>query len=152
MQERARTTGHLVIAGAVLAHRIWFNTSGGVIVEGWVPGRGGCLEELVRGFVSTFADARKADGARELPVELGAFHDEDVVAVLLDDVCSLLDADGLVVVDVEEEHDDCFGGTFFVVPAEAVVLTGAGARGVCGSDLQFASDGTVWRGRVQINE
>jgi len=135
-------------------HRTFVQTGGGVTVEGWAPSRGGCLEELVRGFVSTFADARHAVGASELPVELGASCDEDVVAVLLDDVCNLFDVDRLVVVDValEEERDDCFGGAFFVVPAETVVLTGVGTRGVSGSDLQFASDGTLWRGRVHINE
>lgn len=135
-------------------HRTFTQTGGGVIVEGWAPSRGGCLEQLVRGFVSTFADPCHALGASELPVELGASRDEDVVAVLLDDVCNLFDVDGLVVVDValEEGRDDCFGGTFFVVPAETVVLAGAGTRGVSGSDLQFASDGTLWRGRVHIND
>jgi len=134
-------------------HRTFTQDGGGVVVEGWATSRGGCLEELVRGFVSTFADARSDVGSDELPVQLGARCDEDVVAVLLDDVCSLLDVDGLVVVDValDEEQHDCFAGTFFVAPAEAVVLTGTGARGVSGSDLQFAPDGAVWRGHVHIN-
>jgi len=36
----------------------------------------------------------------ELAVELGASCDEDVMVVLLDDVCGLFDVERLVVVDV----------------------------------------------------
>ena len=135
-------------------HRTTFRAGGGVIVEGWAPSRGGCLEELVRGFVSTLADTSNAVEAGELPVELGASRDEDLVAVLLDDIRSLLDVDALVVVDValEEDHDDRFGGTFFVVPAEAVVRTGSGAHSVSISTFERAADGTMWHGRVHIND
>ena len=133
-------------------HRTVFGADGGVIVEGWAPSRSGCLEELVRGFVSTLAETSKAGGGSALPVELGASRDEDVVAVLLDDIRSLLDIDELVVVDValQEEHHDRFGGTFFVVPAESVTRTGTGAQSVSSSSFQRASDGTLWHGRVQI--
>jgi len=135
-------------------HRTVFEADGGVIVEGWAPSRGGCLEELVRGFVSTLADTSNAVGVCELPVELGASRDEDVVAVLLDDIRSLLDLDALVVVDValEEGHHDRFGGTFFVVPAEDVVRTGTGAPCVSSSSFQHASDGTLWHGSIHIND
>ena len=135
-------------------HRTTFAAGGGVIVEGWAPSRGGCLEELVRGFVGTLADTSNAVGVCELPVELGASCDDDVVCVLLDDIRSLLDVDELVVVDVAltEGHHDRFGGTFFVAPAENVVRAGAGAHSISSSSFQPASDGTLWHGRIHIND
>jgi SHS2 domain-containing protein len=122
-----------------------------VIVEAWAPTRSGCLEELVLGVVSTFTDTHGIIGAREVPLEIGAPRDEDVVVALLDDVYYLLDTDELVVVDValDEEDNGCFAGTFFVVPVAASELT-AGSRSVSHSDVLFASDGSLWRGRVHV--
>jgi len=134
-------------------HRVLPHTAD-VIVEAWASTRSGCLEELVRGVVETFADTRHAAATREVPVEVGAARDEDVVVALLDDVCYLLDADGLVVVDValeEEDEDGNFDGMFFVAPVDAVVQTGAVPKGVSRSQLQFASDGPRWRGRVLVD-
>ncbi len=139
--------------GTETGHRVLPHTAD-LIVEAWAPSCSGCLEELVRGVVETFADTTTAtDATREVPLEIGSARDEDLVVVLLDDVCYLLDADGLVVVDValEEEDDGNFDGTFFVVPAEAVVQTGAVPKGISRSDLQFARDGALWRCHVLID-
>ena len=75
------------------------------------------------------------------------------MVALFDDVCYLLDADGLVVVDValEEEEDGNFDGTFFVAPVDAVVPTGAAPKGISRSDLQFGPDGTLWRARAIVD-
>jgi protein archease len=133
-------------------HRVRPHTAD-VIVEAWAPSRAGCLEELVRGVVDTFAETRTAMSTREIPLEVGAARDEDVVVALVDDVCYLLDADGLVVVDVtlEEEEDGDFDGIFFVAPVDAVVPTGAAPKGVSRSDLQFGWDGVLWRARVIVD-
>jgi SHS2 domain-containing protein len=125
-----------------------------VIVEAWAPTRSGCLEEVVRGVVETFADVRGAAAAREIPVEVGSASDEEVVVALVDDVCHLLNADGLVVVDVsleEEEEDADFSGTLFVAPVDAVVATGAAPKGVSRSELSFGRDGSLWRARVLVD-
>ncbi len=133
-------------------HRVLPHTAD-VIVEAWAPSRAGCLEELVRGVVDTFADVGSVTATREIPLEVGAARDEDVVVALFDDVCYLLDADGLVVVDValEEEDDGNFDGTFFVAPVDAVVPTGAAPKGISRSDLQFGPDGTLWRARAIVD-
>ena len=135
-----------------VGHRVLPHTAD-VIVEAWAPSRSGCLEELVRGVVETFADTRNVTATREVPLEVGAARDEDVVVALLEDVCYLLDADGLVVVDValDEEDDGNFYGSFFVAPLDAVVPTGAGPKGTSRSDLQFAPDGPLWRARVLVD-
>jgi SHS2 domain-containing protein len=124
-----------------------------VIVEAWAPSRSGCLEELVRGVVETFADTRDATVTREVPLEIGAACDEDVVIALLEDICYLLDADGLVVVDValNEEDDGNFEGTFSVAPVGAVIQTGAAPKGISRSELRFARDGPSWRGRILVD-
>jgi SHS2 domain-containing protein len=86
-------------------------------------------------------------------VEVSAPRDEDVIVALFDDVCYLLDADGLVVVDValEEAEDASFDGTFLVAPVGAVEPTGATPKGVSRSELQFALEGRRWRARVIVD-
>jgi SHS2 domain-containing protein len=143
MNNRVNTeTGH-----RVLPHTV------DVIVEAWAPTRAGCLEELVRGVVGTFADVRGVTPTREIALEVGAARDEDVVVALFDDVCYLLDADGLVVVDVilEEEEDANFDGSFFVASVDSVVPTGAVPKGVSRSDLQFGLEDGLWRARVIVD-
>jgi SHS2 domain-containing protein len=124
-----------------------------VIVHAWAPTRAGCLEELVRGVVATFADTRGVEPTREIALEVGAPRDEDVVVALLDDVCYLLDADGLVVVDVvlEEEDDASFDGTFLVAPFDVVVPTGAPPKGVSRSGLRFGPDDGRWQASVIVD-
>jgi SHS2 domain-containing protein len=136
-----------------VGHRVLPQTAG-VIVEAWSPSRSGCLEELVRGVVSIFADAGSVRATREVPLEVTVARDEDVVVAVLEDVCQLLYADELVVADValNEEEDGCFEGTFFVVPADAVIPTGAVPKGVSRSDVLFAREGSSWRGRVLVDE
>ncbi len=133
-------------------HRVLPHTAD-VIVEAWAPSRSGCLEELVRGVVETFADTHAATATREVPLEVGAPDDDDVIVALIDDVCYLVDADGLVVVDValEEEEDGAFEGVSFVAPVSAVVQTGAAPKGVSRSELSFARDRDGWRGRVLVD-
>ena len=139
--------------GIEVGHRVLSHTAD-VIVEAWAPSRSSCLEELVRAFIETFADTREVIATREVPLEVGAARDDDVVVALLEDVCYLLDADGLVVVvDValEEEDDGNFAGTFFVAPVATVVQTGAAPKGVSRSDLAFARDDGRWHGRVLVD-
>ena len=70
--------------GTETGHRALPHTAD-LIVEAWAPSRSGCLEELVRGVVETFADTTTAtDATREVPLEIGAARDEDLVVVLLD--------------------------------------------------------------------
>jgi SHS2 domain-containing protein len=125
-----------------------------VIVEAWAPSRTDCLEELVRGVVETFADVSDVATTREIPLEINAPLDEDVVVALISDVVYLLDADGLVAVDVsleEDEQDGSIDGTFYVAPVEQVTAVGAPPKGVSRSDLVFGRDGTTWRGHVVLD-
>jgi len=125
-----------------------------VIVEAWAPTRMACLEELVRGVVATFAHVGSAQATREVPLEVNAQVDEDLVIALLDDVLYLLDADGLVVVDVELEEDEVDGsveGLFRVTPVERVVATGAPPKGASRSGLSFLPENAAWRARVVLD-
>jgi SHS2 domain-containing protein len=125
-----------------------------VIVEAWAPNRAACLEELVRGVVGTFADVGEPTTTSEIPLEVNEALDEDVVVAILQDVCYLLDADGLVVVDVEleeEEESGGFEGVFVVTPVGDVVATGAPPKGISRSDLSFRRDGSSWRCQVTLD-
>lgn len=125
-----------------------------VIVEAWAPSRSACLEELVRGVVGTFVDIEDAHATSEVALEVNEALDEDVVVTILEDVCYLLDADGLVVVDVEleeEEESGGFEGLFRVAPVGDVVPTGAPPKGISRSDLSFRRDGATWRCQVTLD-
>ena len=143
MEFSTDVTGH-----AVLPH------TADVIVEAWAPSRTGCLEELVRGVVETFADTRKASAIREIPLEVNAALDEDVVVALLEDVLYLLDADGFVVIDValeEDEENGSFEGTFWVALVDDVASKGAPPKGVSRSELFFGPADSMWRTRVVLD-
>jgi SHS2 domain-containing protein len=136
-----------------IGHRILPHTAD-VIVEAWAPTRSECLEQVVRGVVETFADTEGVTSTREIPLEVDAAEDEDVVVALVGDVCYLLDADGLVVVDValqEEDEDGAFDGVFFVAPVAAVDATGAAPKGVSRSELSFLHEGPSWHARVLVD-
>ena len=133
-------------------HRVLPHTAD-VIVEAWAATRSGCLEELVRGVVGIFADAAGVVPTREIPLEINAARDEDVVIALVDDVCYLLDADGFVVVDVglDETEDGGFEGSFSVAPVAAVTATGAAPKGASRSELEFAREGSSWHAHVIVD-
>jgi SHS2 domain-containing protein len=133
-------------------HRVRRDTAE-FVVESWAPSRSRCLEELVRGVVETFADAGETTATREIPLEVGSALDEDVVTVLLADVCHLRDADGLVVVDLtlEEEDDGNFDGTFIVAPLAAIARTVTSPEPISSSDVLFVHDGSLWRARVVVH-
>lgn len=126
----------------------------GMHIEAWAPSRSRCLEEFVRGVVETFADtdADRSRAQREMPLEIGAALDEDVVTVLFGDVRRLLVDDGLKVVDVvlDEEDDGNFDGTFVVVPLASSARTGATPK-LSRSDSEFAYDGSLWRARAFVD-
>lgn len=124
-----------------------------VAVEAWAPTRAGCLEELVSAFVELFADTSGAVAVREIPFEVAAADDEDVVVALLEDVLVLADANGLVPVDVavEEEDDGTFSGRFVVAAIADVSPEGAVPKGISRSGLELADAGGVWRSRVIVD-
>jgi len=135
-----------------VGHRLLPHTAD-VIVEAWAPTRDRCLEELVRGFVAAFAEVTGARATRDVPVTAGGSTDEDVIVALLDEVLTLLDAEGLVVTDatLAESPDGPLHGTFRVAPVAAVAATGAVPKGVSRSGLHFGRNGTGWRCRVCVD-
>jgi hypothetical protein len=140
-------------SGLEVGHHVGSGADGWHI-EAWAPSRSRCLEEVVRGVVETFADADpdRSRAQREVPLEIGAALDEDVVTMLFGDVRRLLVEDGLVVVDVvlDEEDDGNFDGTFFVVPLASVVTTDATPK-LARVDSEFVYDGSLWRARVSVD-
>ncbi len=133
-------------------HRLLPHTAD-VIVEAWGSTRTACFEEVVRGVVASFADVTNVHATREIPLEVDAALDEDVVVTLVGDLCYLLDAEGLVVVDVEIEEEEYGGlaGTFFVAPVAAVQPRGAPPKGISRSDLSFEQIGPEWYCHVVVD-
>jgi len=150
---RSPRAGGAGAPGPVYGHAARPHTAD-VVVEAWAPTRTACLEELVRGVVETFAQVDAAVSTRDVPLEVNAQVDEDLVVALLEDVLYLLDADGLVVADVELEEDEIDGsieGVFRVVPVDRVVATGAAPKGVSRSDLSFHCEDSAWSARVMLD-
>jgi SHS2 domain-containing protein len=134
-------------------HRAVPHTSD-VILEAWGPSRAACLRELVAGLVDAFADTRHVTVA---PVErrltLRFDHDEDLAIALLEEVVYLLDAEGLVVVDVAlvQRTGGLVDATFAVVPVGSVVEVGAPPKGVSRSELSVTANGPSWRARALVD-
>lgn len=70
-------------------------------VEAWAPTREECMAQAVRGVCESFLDLTGAAGARTRDVVLRADSDEDLLAVLLEEVVFWLDTADEVPVDVE---------------------------------------------------
>jgi SHS2 domain-containing protein len=124
-----------------------------VVVDAWAPSRTECLEQLVRGVVGAFAEARPESAIREIRFELDTALDEDLVATLLEDVLYLVRADDLVVVDVvleENEEDGTIEGSFSVAPVHAIPAIGACPTHVSRAEIFFGRDDSVWRTRVRL--
>jgi SHS2 domain-containing protein len=137
--------------GSDHGHRLMPHTAD-VIVEAWAPSRAGCLEELLRGVVETFADTGGARATREIPIDVDAASGEEAVVAVIEEVCLLLDAEGLVVVDAAVSDAGArVRGTLFVAPVDVVVPTGAAPKGVSRSDLRLEFDGTRWAARAIVD-
>lgn len=77
-----------------------------VRVEAWAPTRERCIAEAVLGTVETFLDISAVHPVSSHRFRLAANSDEDLLVAVLDEVIYLLDATGVVPVDVELEPVD----------------------------------------------
>jgi SHS2 domain-containing protein len=133
-------------------HRLAAHTAD-VIIEAWGPTRAACLEEVVGGVVATFADTSDArPTGPPVDLDLGAAPGADAIVALVDELCLLLDAEGLVVVEVTvTEGDGGTRATLRTAPIAAVECTGAAPKGVSRSDLQLETDGARWHARAIVD-
>jgi SHS2 domain-containing protein len=108
---------------------------------------------VVYGVVEIFADTSRVGATREMPLEVNAALDEDLVVALLDDVIYLVDADGLVVTGVTLDEDETggFEGCFLVAPVSEVEAVGPPPKGVSRSDLTFERADSGWRCHVVVD-
>jgi SHS2 domain-containing protein len=121
----------------------------GPVIEVSAPTRTDCLAELVRRFVQTFADVAKVRATGETGIDLADTRDADLVARLLGDVCFLLDARGLLVVDVELDEEAVDGhiyGTFFTAPMTTAMVRRSPR--VTRLQISVERDDDVWCARV----
>jgi SHS2 domain-containing protein len=134
-------------------HRLVAHTAD-LIVEAWAQEWHTCLAEAVRALVESFADlpagVDRADRGSQA-FEDGASDPEGQLVALLDEVIYLLDAEGVVPLDVE--IDDTKGGLrgqFTVVPVDAVTAVGPAPKAVSLHGLAVHKDGG-WLCRVLVD-
>jgi SHS2 domain-containing protein len=124
-----------------------------VIVEAWAPTRVACLEEVGRGLVDTFADVSGVRAEGSHPISIAAMDDEESVVTLLDEIVYLLDAEGVVPVEIELEAGQAgaITGRFLTAPVGRIVTVGAPPKGVSRSDLFIGRERGWWVCRIEID-
>lgn len=125
-----------------------------LIIEAWGRSALECLEEAARGLVESFADVTDVAATDTVPVMFEfAPDDEEALVAVLEEIVYLVDALGVVPVDValEAAEDGGVAGYFDTVPVSQVTLGGAGPKGVSRSELELRHDQGRWRCRAVID-
>jgi SHS2 domain-containing protein len=127
-----------------------------LILEAWGPDRIECLAAAVTGLVGTFADASGVRPEQSVEFVIGPASDADLLVHLLEEVVYLVDAEGIVPVDVTlAERDGGLAGRFATVSVEQVREVGAVPKGVSRSGAELtrsAAPGPArWRGHVVVD-
>ncbi|MFD8081406.1 archease [Kitasatospora sp. NPDC059722] len=126
-------------------------------VEAWSPTAEGCIGELVRGVVDSFADLTAAGPAGERACTVVAASDADLLAGVLEEVVYRMDADGELptALALGAIHDADGGRTlevrFEMADTATAALVGAVPKAVSlhGLDLRPGPGG--WTGRVTVD-
>ncbi len=123
------------------------------IVEAWGPDLPACLSEVGRGLVAEFVEVVDAGGAVERRFRLDAPDVERLVVALLQEIIFVVDAEGVVPVDVRVDtaDDRSCSGRMRVVPLEAAVQVGPAPKSVSLSGLEIASTDAGWTCRAVID-
>lgn len=122
------------------------------IVEAWGPTREACLEEAVCGLVDSLAEIEHVARWWRHEVVLEGSDDELLVG-LLEEVITLLDADGAVpVVVTVRPHDDGVRAHLWLTGLADVVAVGAAPKGVSRSGLTCLEQAPGrWRATATID-
>ena len=130
-----------------------------VILQAWAPTRRGCLHEAVLALIDSFVGSAGRNGtaaaaaARPVPFRVGPGEDTEQLLELLGEALYVIDALGVVPVDVElrPTQDGGLEGVFTTVSADAVEVVGAVPKAVAYSDLVLAQTGGLWRCRFTVD-
>ena len=123
-----------------------------LMIEAWGPDKAACMAEAVEGLVASFADTkgRTPTTTARLHVET-APADEQLVAVL-EEVIYLLDAGGVVPVEITLVDSDAgLKGSFGMVPLDQVTPIGPAPKAVTLHGLDIHSGDRGWSCRVVID-
>jgi len=116
-------------------------------IEAWGPTAGACLEEAVAALVSTGLDVAGVEPTATRTVSAGPASLTEQLVGVLEEVLTLLDADGVVVCSARVGRLDEHGldATLAVAPLAAVTVVGAGPKGISRDGLRFAATRAGWR-------
>ncbi|MEV7026311.1 archease [Kitasatospora sp. NPDC093558] len=126
-------------------------------VEAWAPTAEGCIGELVRAVVGSFADLTAARPVGERACTVVAASEADLLVGVLEEVIYRMDAHGELPADLAlGEIDDADGGRtlevrFRMADTATATLVGAVPKAVSlhGLDLRPGLGG--WAGRVTVD-
>jgi SHS2 domain-containing protein len=125
-----------------------------LIIEAWGATALECLEEAAAALVDSFAEVTDAAATDTVPVMFDyAPDDAEALVALLEEIVYLVDALGVVPVDVALEATENGGlaGYFETVPVSRVAVSGASPKGVSRSELDLRHDQGRWRCRAVID-
>ena len=136
---------------AALGHRAVPHTAD-VRVAAWGPTRELCIAEAVLGTVEAFLDTSSAHPVSTYRCRVSATSDEDLLVAVLDEVIYLLDAAGVVPLDVElEPVNGDLEARFETIDAASLPLVGAVPKGVSLHELYLSSGPAGWSCSVTLD-
>jgi SHS2 domain-containing protein len=117
-----------------------------VVIEAWAPTRDRCFTGAVHALVETFADTSAATTTRPLSLRLPPAEDDELLAVLLEEVLHLVEVMGVVPaqVSVHALEDGGLAGFLDVAPLPDMPRLGPVPRGVARSGVTIALRDGLW--------
>lgn len=123
-------------------------------IQAWGRSREECVAQAVLGLVESFANVRGVQPERSAAAHLTGRDDPGLLAAAVDEVIYLLDADGMIPVDVAaaRSQDGGIDLTWRLASVDAVEITGAAPKAAALSGLACAPDaGGAWRAAVTVD-
>jgi SHS2 domain-containing protein len=136
----------------VAGHRLLPHTAD-VILEAWAPTPLECLSQAVQALADLSAEAIREQPREQVPVTLPAEPPREQLVRLLEEVLYLIDARGLLPVDVRLSGTPGrrLEGAFATVPLGSVEAGGASPKGVSREGLRLEQRGDRWYCRVTVD-
>lgn len=124
-----------------------------IMIEAWAGSRAECAAEAMRALLGAIEAPAEGDAPVVREVSFSGTSDEDLLVQALQEVIYLLDAHGLMLVDVDlHDEGDELAGELALLPVDREQLAGASPKAVTYHDLHFAKQSEdAWSCRVIVD-
>lgn len=122
-------------------------------LQAWAPTREECFAQAVRGLAAAFVTVTETAEHRDVPLDLAATRDEDLLVALLEEALYTVEVEGLVPVAARLRAVDGvrLAGSFDAVPVAGVRLVGSVPKAVSRGDLRVSHGAAGWECLVTVD-